>query len=163
MKTHSIIAAMAVLGLAAAALTALAGEEPVKKREYKNRQEYVGTIACIGCELEKRGADAQVALHSKHAQGLLGADGTLWTFIDNARGHHLITHKKLLGKEVKVVGWKFPKTQYIEAWSYFIKKGEKWVHWDYCKICGFEPGDHKGTDLCPGCAEDAEEDAKEDK
>ena len=46
--------------------------------------------------------------------------------------------------------------------SYYAKKGDEWVHWDYCRVCGFEPGDHAGKDLCPGCAEDAE-DEKEDK
>lgn len=162
MKTTVFSAALVALAIAAAGLTALADEEPAKKREFKDRQEFAGTIVCLGCELEKRGADAQCTLHAKHAQGLLAKDGTLWTFIDNMRGHHLIKHKKLLGKPIKVVGWKFPKTQYIEAWSYYVKKGDKWVHWDHCKICGFEPGEFKGTDLCPGCAEDAE-DEMEDK
>ena len=158
MKTTGFTVALVAIAFAAAGLTALAEEAKVKKRQFKDRQEFVGTIACIGCELEKRGANAQCTLHAKHAQGLLAKDGTLWTFIDNTRGHHLIKHKKLLGKPIKVVGWKFAKTQYIEAWSYYVKKGDKWVHWDYCKICGFEPGEFQGTDLCPGCAEDEQED-----
>ena len=163
MRLRTCLAALVAVAVVATGLRALAEEETqVAKRAFEDRKEYVGTIVCLGCELEKRGADAQCTLHAAHAQGLLAEDGTLWTFIDNARGHHLITNKKLLGQPIKVVGWKFPKAQYIEAHSYYVKKGEEWVHWDYCRVCGFEPGDHAGKDLCPGCAEDAE-DEKEDK
>lgn len=166
MKFGTIMVAALAIGSLAVSLTASAEDEApaaktVKKRQFKDRQEFAGTIVCLGCELEERGAHAQCTLHAKHAQGLLAEDGTLWTFIDNTRGHHLIKHKKLLGKPIKVVGWKYPKTQYIEAWSYYVNKGDKWVHWDYCKICGFEPGEFKGTDLCPGCVEDGEDEAED--
>jgi hypothetical protein len=106
-----------------------------KKRENKDRVEIAGTIVCIGCTLEKQdgGADAQCTLHAKHAQGLLMADGTVWTFVDNTKGHLLITNEKLRGKEVKILGWKFPKAQYIEVFKYQVKNGDKWVAYDYCK------------------------------
>ena len=126
--------------------------QDVKKRELKDRMEIAGTIVCVGCTLEKEaGADAQCTLHAKHAQGLKGADGTLYTFVDNAKGHHVITNDKLRGKEVKVLGWKFPKSSYIELSKYQVKEGDKWVAWDYCKTCGFEKGDNKDTDLCEDC------------
>jgi hypothetical protein len=156
-KTKTLMLALAAVAICAAGLTASAGDAKVEKRKYEDRQEFTGTIVCLGCELEKRGADAQCTLHAKHAQGLLAEDGTLWTFIDNARGHYLIREPKLLGKPVRIEGWKFPKTQYIEAWSLYRKKGEKWQHWDYCKVCGWEPGDHKGAELCADCAEEAKE------
>lgn len=148
MKKVAVV--VAVLGLAALA------QEKFKLRENKDRKEFAGKIVCIGCQLQQQdgGANSMCTLHSKHAQGLLMKDGTLWTFVDNTRGHHLITHKKLLGKNVKIFGWKFPKAQYIEAWKYQLQKGEEWVAYDYCKICGFEPGDHGDTDLCEECKED---------
>jgi hypothetical protein len=147
MKTMAAV--MAVLALAAEA------QEKFKKRDLKDRQEISGKIVCIGCTLEQQdgGADSQCTLNAKHAQGLLMADGTLWTFVDNARGHHLITTDKLKGKEVKVLGWKFPKAQYIEAWKFQLKDGDKWVPYDYCKVCGFEAGhDNKDRDLCDDCS-----------
>ena len=144
-----------MLIIAVVALAAFA-QETFKQRENKDRKEFAGKIVCIGCQLQQQdgGANSMCTLHSKHAQGLLMGDGTLWTFVDNYRGHHLITSKKLLGKNVKVLGWSFPKTQYIEAWKYDLQKGEKWVEYDYCKICGFEEGDHEDTDFCEDCREE---------
>ena len=145
---------MKALILATAALGFLApAQETAKKRDLKDRVEIVGKIVCIGCTLEKEaGADAQCTLHSKHAQGLKAADGTLWTLVDNAKGHIVATNGKLRDKEVKVLGWKFPKGQYIEVSKYQVKEGDKWVAYDYCKTCGFEPGDNKDKDLCEDCA-----------
>ena len=135
------------------ALLAVAAAPPqAQKRALKDRVEIAGKIVCIGCTLEKEaGADAQCTLHSKHAQGLLAADGTLWTLVDNAKGHLVITNPKLKDKEVRILGWKFPKGQYLEVSKYQVKEGEKWVAYDYCKTCGFEPGDNKDLDLCEDC------------
>lgn len=143
MKT--LVAVCALLAVAAA-------PEQAKKRDLKDRVEVAGKVVCIGCTLEKEaGAEAQCTLHSKHAQGLLDAEGKLWTFVDNAKGHIVATNAKLKDKEVRILGWKFPKGQYIEVSKYQVKEGEKWVAYDYCKTCGFEPGDHKDTDLCDDC------------
>ena len=146
MKMMLLIAALA--GLAALP------QEKAKKRELKDRIEIPGTIVCIGCTLENQpgGAEAQCTLHARHAQGLLAPDGTLWTFVDNAKGHLVIGNEKLRGKEVKVLGWKFPKAQYVELSKYQVNEGGKWVAYDYCKSCGFEPGDHHDRDLCDDCA-----------
>jgi hypothetical protein len=126
MKALSVVLALVAAGAAA--------QDQAKKRELKDRVEIPGTIVCIGCTLEKEaGADAQCTLHSKHAQGLKAADGTLWTFVDNAKGHIVMTNDKLRGKEVKILGWKFPKGQYIEVFKYQVKEGDKFVAYDYCK------------------------------
>src|SRR5688572_29530223 len=109
------------------AVFALAGSAPqdAKKREPKDRVEIQGTIVCVGCALEKSaGADPQCTLHSKHAQGLLASDGLLYTFLDNAKGHIVMTNDKLRGKEVKLSGWKFPKSQVIEVSKYQLKEGD---------------------------------------
>lgn len=143
---HALLAAFVVLGLCSSV------QDAGKKRELKDRVEVEGTIVCIGCTLEKTaGADAQCTLHAKHAQGLLGKDGLLYTLLDNAKGHIVMTNDKLRGKDVKLIGWKFPKSQVIEVSKYQLKEGEKWVLWDYCKTCGFEKGDNKDTDLCDDC------------
>ena len=140
---NTLIAVVALLGLA---------QDAAKKRDLKDRVETAGTIVCLGCTLEKQaGADAQCTLHAKHAQGLLAGDRTLYTFVDNAKGHFLITNDKLRGKEVKILGWKYPKSNYIEISKYQVKEGDKWVAWDYCKTCGFEKGDNKDSDLCEDC------------
>jgi hypothetical protein len=129
-------------------------QDKAPKREFKDRVEITGKIVCVGCTLEKEsGADAQCTLHSKHAQGLQGSDGLLYTFLDNAKGHVVATNDKLRGKDVKVLGWKYPKSQVLEISKYQVKEGDKWVAYDYCKTCGFEPGDNKDKDLCEDCLE----------
>jgi hypothetical protein len=142
-----------LLMIVALAAVAVLPQEKAKKRELKDRIEIPGTIVCIGCTLEKEaGAEAQCTLHAKHAQGLLAADGTLWTLVDNAKGHIVMTNEKLRGKEVKLLGWKYPKAQYVEISKYQLNEGGKWVAYDYCKSCGFEPGDNHDRDLCDDCA-----------
>ncbi len=120
---------LALLGTAAVA------QEKFKKRDNKDRQEFAGKIVCLGCTLENQegGADAQCTLHAKHAQGLLMSDGTMWTLVDNAKGHPVITDTKLRDKEIKLLGWKFPKAQYLEVSKYQLKEGDKWVAYDFCK------------------------------
>ena len=119
----------------------------------KKKEALTGRLVCIGCHLEKEfGADAQCTLHAKHAQGFLADDGTLYTILDNGRGHILITEKKLLDAPIRLECFTFPKTQVLEAIRFSKKDGEKWVQYDYCKNCGFEPGDHAGRDLCDDCA-----------
>ncbi len=143
----------AVAALALLATTVFAGDAPAKRREDKDRVEIPATVACVACTLESWGADAQATLYSKHAQGLLLPDGTLWSIVDNAKGHGLVTNEKLKDKEIKVLGWKFAKAQYVEVSKYSLKDGDKWVAYDFCKNCGWEPGDNQGTDLCPDCRE----------
>ena len=127
-------------------------QDKAPKRELKDRVEISGKIVCVGCTLEKEaGADPQCTLHAKHAQGLQAADGLLYTFLDNAKGHIVMTNAKLRDKEVKVLGWKYPKSQVIEIFKYQLKEGDKWAAYDYCKTCGFEKGDHKDLDLCDDC------------
>ena len=80
---------MKALTLILAATGVLASsQEKAPKRELKNRIEIGGRIVCVGCTLEKEaGADAQCTLHSKHAQGLQGSDGLLYTFLEIGRAH----------------------------------------------------------------------------
>jgi len=144
MKTLALFVAILVVPAAA--------QDKAPKRDLKARVEIAGKIVCVGCTLEKEaGADPQCTLHSKHAQGLQGTDGLLYTFLDNAKGHIVMTNDKLRGKEVKILGWKYPKSQVVEVFKYQVKEGDKWVAWDYCKTCGFEKGDNKDADLCEDC------------
>lgn len=121
----------------------------------KKSEVFEGKIACIGCFIQTLDPESnpQCTLHSKHAQGLITGDGSAFTILDNSRGHLLITNPKWKGKEMKIRGWKFPKTQMIEISKFQLKDGEKWVDYDFCKSCGFEPGDNKGKDTCEGCGE----------
>ena len=125
---HALLTALGILAMVAPF------QDKAKKRDLKDRVEIAGKVVCIGCTLEKEaGADAQCTLHSKHAQGLLDSEGKLWTFVDNAKGHLVATNAKLKDKEVKILGWKFPKGQYLEVSKYQVKEGEKFVAYDYCK------------------------------
>jgi hypothetical protein len=140
------IALIAAVGVASAR-----ADEPKASR--KQKIELLGKLGCVGCHLEKEyAAEAQCTVHAKHAQGFLADDGTLYTILDNARGHILITEKKLAGTLLRVEGFTFPKAQVLEVVRFKKKQGDQWVQVDYCKNCGFEPGDNKGKDLCEDCA-----------
>jgi len=161
MRTRIVATAMGAVAALGLALAAARGQEPpagdpadapVAKRTLAQRQEIPGKLVCIGCWLEKRaGAESACTLHAKHAQGLLAPDGTLWTLVDNARGHGVITNAKIRDKELEIRGWRYPKGQYIEVWSYQVRAGGGWTGYDWCKVCGWEVGDNKDTDLCDGC------------
>jgi hypothetical protein len=145
--------------IAIALALALLAQDKFKPRDLKDRAEIPGTLVCIGCALEKQdgGAQSECTLFARHAQGLKTEDGSVWTFVNNTKGNYLITTEKLRGKEVKILGWKFPKAQYIEVSKFLLKAGDKWVLWKYCKTCGFEEaheGDTSEDDLCPGCRGD---------
>ena len=141
-----------VAGFACITAGLVMAEEAAKRRDNKDRIEVTGTFASVGATLEARGANAEDTLFTKGALGLIDADGALWTIVDNAKDHGIVTNAKLKGKEVRALGWKFPKTQFIEISKYQLKEGDKWVAYDYCKTCGWEPGDHKDKDLCDDCA-----------
>lgn len=127
----------ALMALVPAVLVAfsVAQDKKPEKRKLSDRQWFEGKVVCIGCTLEQQegGAEAQCTLYSKHAQGLLDQEGRLWTFVDNARGHLVITNEKLRGREIRIFGWKWPRAQYIEVSKYQLKEGDRWVGWDYCK------------------------------
>ncbi len=156
LRTASAAAFAVALALTHSAIVAVRADEPAAPpAEGKQKAEIVGTVVCVGCHLEKEhGAVAECTLHSKHAQGLLAEDGRLFTFLHNARGHTLVTDKKLLGKTLKVEGFTFPKAQVLEITRYSVKDGNAYVLWDYCKLCGFEKGDNQGRDLCTDCAKE---------
>ncbi len=139
-------------GIAAVLAAAAGGAEGTVQKEETVKE---GQLVCVGCHLEKEHqAQAQCTLYGKHAQGLLAADGSVWTLLDNARGHCLVTDRKLAGKPIRIHGWGFPKTQILEVRTFELKKGDRWVGYDYCKNCGFEEGDNHGKDLCGGCLGD---------
>jgi len=126
---------LALLAILAASAQDKPQPGPKKKRDLKDRAWVQGKIVCAGCHLEslEGGADSQCTLHSKHALGFLKDDGTLWTFVDNERGHPVITNKELRDKPIQVYGWTFAKSQYVELYKYKIKVGDAWEIWDYCK------------------------------
>ena len=104
--------ALVALACAIAALLlapALADEGKAAK---KQKTDLAGQLVCVGCTLEKEhGAEAQCTLHAKHAQGFLAEDGTLYTLLDNGRGHILISDRKLAGAAIRLEAYTFPKTQ----------------------------------------------------
>ncbi len=75
-----------------------------------------GDLVCIGCSLKKmNGANAQCSLYSQHAIGFKSADGTLWSIVDNAKGHDIIRAHNLLGKKkATITGWIYPLAHFIE-------------------------------------------------
>lgn len=73
-------------------------------------------VVCLGCSLKKLGgANAQCGLYDAHDAGLKLADGSLWSIVNNAKGHDIIrAHGAVIGKNAKVTGWMYPNAHYIE-------------------------------------------------
>lgn len=145
--------ALMALVVALASIFIASAHAQEKAPAKKQKVEVAGKLVCIGCHLEKEyGAEAQCTLHAKHAQGFLAEDGTIYTLLDNGRGHILITEKKLAATSLKLEAYSFPKAQVLEVIRFSKKDGEKWAQFDYCKNCGFEQGDNSGKDLCEDCS-----------
>ena len=101
-KFVTLVAAAAV-----SAGLAFAGDAPVKPRENKDRAEFQGTMVSLGAALEALGANAQDTLYTKGALALQAPDGTLWTFVDNEKGHSVIrdaTRRPLASLSRYVIG-----------------------------------------------------------
>lgn len=111
---------------------AVLAEDGKKQKDFTKLETVAGTVVCLGCELETQGADAQCTLHARHAQGLKDAEGNLWTFLDNKRGHAMATNAKLRGKEIRVRAWKYEKARYLELWQYEVKDKDSWTLWSWC-------------------------------
>ncbi|WDE09054.1 hypothetical protein SG34_030225 [Thalassomonas viridans] len=81
-----------------------------------DRMKIKGELVCTGCSLKKlSGANAQCSLYSLHDIGLKLADGTLWTFVNNEKGHDIIrAHHTVLNKKADISGWLYPNAHQIE-------------------------------------------------
>jgi hypothetical protein len=75
-----------------------------------------GELVCVGCSLKKLdGANAQCDLYAHHAIGFKTADGTLWSIVDNAKGHDVIrSHELLEKKKATITGYLYPIAHFIE-------------------------------------------------
>jgi hypothetical protein len=75
-----------------------------------------GEIVCLGCSLKKLGgANAQCGLYDAHDAGIKLKDGTLWSIVNNAKGHDIIRgHGAVIGKKATISGWIYPNAHYIE-------------------------------------------------
>ncbi len=133
---------------------ARAGDPPAELRKNDQRIQIPGKLVSIGETLGSLGANAQDSLYTRGALGLLAPDGELWSFVDNQKGHGVLTNERWKGKETRILGWKYPKTRYIEISKLELRDGDAWVAYDYCKSCGWEPGDNHDRDLCEDCAEE---------
>jgi len=76
-----------------------------------------GELVCVGCSLKKLdGANAQCSLYAQHLIGFKAGDGTLWSIIDNAKGHDITrSHSLLEHKKATITGYMFPLAHFIEV------------------------------------------------
>jgi|ETNmetMinimDraft_14_1059893.scaffolds.fasta_scaffold02317_11 hypothetical protein len=75
-----------------------------------------GELVCLGCSLKKgSGANAQCSLFTQHDMGVKLADGTLWSIVNNAKGHDIIrAHGLVSHKNAQITGWLYPTANHIE-------------------------------------------------
>lgn len=73
-------------------------------------------LVCLGCSLKgMSGANAQCNLFTLHDIGIKLGDGTLWSIVNNQKGHDIIrAHDLVGGKKAKVTGWLYPAANHIE-------------------------------------------------
>ena len=111
MVNKSVLAFMVVLITAS---FVCAGGWDAKKGLSKT--ELTGELVCVGCSLKKLdGANAQCSLFTHHALGFKTADGTLWSIVDNEKGHDVIrAHDLLEKKKATIIGWLYPIANFIE-------------------------------------------------
>lgn len=79
----------------------------------ENKITLTGTVVCVCCEMEKSGAHAACNKYG-HTYGLKTDNGVLWTIIKNDEGMKVIDHRNLIGTRVKITGWFFFKSDYID-------------------------------------------------
>ena len=75
-----------------------------------------GQLVCMGCSLKKLdGTNAQCSLYTNHAIGFKTPDGTMWSIVDNEKGHDVINaHNVVEKKNAKITGWLSPIANFIE-------------------------------------------------
>ena len=73
-------------------------------------------LVCLGCSLKKMsGANAQCGLFTRHDVGIRMGDGTLWSIVNNKKGHDIIrAHSLVIHKKATVTGWLYPAANHIE-------------------------------------------------
>lgn len=79
----------------------------------ENKITLTGTVVCVCCEMEKSGAHT-ACIKFGHTYGLKTDNGILWTIIKNDEGMKVIDHSNLIGTRVKITGWFFFKSDYID-------------------------------------------------
>ncbi|MCP4051128.1 MAG: hypothetical protein GY730_10540 [bacterium] len=82
-----------------------------------------GKLVCIGCSLKKlSGANAQCSLYSQHDTGLQLKDGSIWSIVNNQKGHDIIrAHHTVINKTARITGWLYPNARHIEIDSISVK------------------------------------------
>ncbi len=75
-----------------------------------------GELVCVGCSLKKLdGANAQCSIYAQHLIGFKAGDGTLWSIVDNEKGHDITrSHTLLEHKKATITGFMFPVAHFIE-------------------------------------------------
>ena len=82
-----------------------------------------GELVCLGCSLKKlSGANAECSLYTQHDLGVKLADGSLWSIVNNQKGHDIIRAHGLLNHKVATItGWLYPNANHIEIDSIKVK------------------------------------------
>jgi len=75
-----------------------------------------GELVCVGCSLKKLdGANAQCSIYAQHLIGFKAGDGTLWSIVDNEKGHDVTrSHTLVNKKKATITGYMYPLAHFIE-------------------------------------------------
>ncbi len=86
------------------------------KEKGLDKMTLTGELVCVGCSLKKLdGANAQCSIYAQHLIGFKAGDGTLWSIVDNEKGHDITrSHTLLEHKKATITGFMFPVAHFIE-------------------------------------------------
>ena len=72
-----------------------------------------GEVICICCEIHKKGAYESCKKFG-HTYGIKTDNGVFWTIMKNDKGIKIINHKELIGSRVRLTGWFYFNSNYID-------------------------------------------------
>ena len=127
-RSFVIFSLLAVLILSFS-LLGFAGEKAVGEKTLK------GKLVCIDCYLGmQKKAHAQCKIFG-HEEGLMTADGKIYSFIKNDHSAALLKHGSYTGKEVSVRGKVFENANRIDVVSYSVD-GKEMMFCPKCNAMG---------------------------
>ncbi len=129
MRRHFAIFNLIAVLILSLSLAGFAGEKTEGEKTVK------GKLVCIDCNLGMQGkVNAQCKAYG-HEEGLITADGKIYSFVKNDRSKALLKHGTYTGKEITINGRVFENAHRIDVVSYTVD-GKNMMYCPKCQAMG---------------------------